>query len=95
MLKIVARFIIKEDRIEEFIKYATELVTESRKEEGCVSYELLQDVNNCTVLTFIEEWKDKEAHMIHEKTNHFQGISSKFGELQQKKVDVNFYNKLK
>jgi len=46
MLKLVAKFIIKEDKIDEFKKYTEELVTETRKEKGCISYQLFQDVND-------------------------------------------------
>jgi len=36
VLKVVAKFTVKEDKVEEFIRQATNLVAESRKEEGCI-----------------------------------------------------------
>lgn len=70
MLKLVAKFIVKEDRIEEFKNYAEELVEETRKEEGCISYQLFQDVNDSKILTFIEEWENQEAIDNHNNSKH-------------------------
>ena len=70
MLKLVAKFIIKEEKIDEFKKYAEELVSETRKEKGCISYQLFQDVNDKKILTFIEEWENLEAVDNHNKSEH-------------------------
>ena len=70
MLKLVAKFIIKEDKIDEFKKYTEELVTETRKEKGCISYQLFQDINDKKILTFIEEWENLEAIDNHNNSEH-------------------------
>ena len=43
MVKVVARNLVKKDKVDAFIELAKELVEETRKEEGCIKYELFQD----------------------------------------------------
>lgn len=93
MITIVARSIIKEDKVEEFRKLAEELVRESQKEEGCISYNLFEDIKEPNAFTFIEEWKDKEAIEKHNKSVHFTAIVPKFGDLR-KESTVNLYKKV-
>lgn len=77
MLKIVAKFIVKEDKVEEFKKHAEILAAETRKEEGCISYQLLQNVDNSEMLFFVEEWKDQEAIDKHNNSKHFTELLPK------------------
>ncbi len=90
MITIVAKNVIKEGRVEEFKALAKELVDESRKEAGCIYYNLNEDINNKNILTFIEEWKDKEAIELHNKSAHFTTIVPMLGELREKS-EVNLY----
>jgi quinol monooxygenase YgiN len=90
MITIVAKSVIKEGKVDEFIALAKELVEESRKEAGCIAYDLNVDINNKNVLTFIEEWKDKEAIGIHNSSAHFTTIVPRLGELREQS-EVNLY----
>jgi quinol monooxygenase YgiN len=93
MITIVAKCIIKKDKIEEFKKLAEELVKESKNEAGCISYGLFEDIKEATVLTFIEEWKDMDAIEEHNNTAHFTSIVPKFDELRENS-DVNLYKRV-
>ena len=53
MLTVVAKAIVKEEKIEEFKKYADEIIKETRKEEGNISYNLYEDSKNSNILTLI------------------------------------------
>lgn len=77
MLKIVAKFIVEEDKIEEFKKNAEILATQTRKEEGCISYQLLQNVDNSEMLFFVEEWENQEAIDKHNNSKHFTELLPK------------------
>lgn len=46
VIKIVAKSVIKDDKIETFIQLTKELIEKSRQEQGCISYALFQDINN-------------------------------------------------
>jgi quinol monooxygenase YgiN len=91
MIKVVARMIVKEHHIEEFISCASELVSETRKEEGCIAYQLYQDVRNNKLLTFIEEYENQEAFDFHMKSGHFNKVFPKLVQFQEKEVDLNIY----
>ena len=91
MIKIVARSVIKPGKKEEFLSLVEELIAESRKEEGCISYDLHEDINSPNCLAFIEEWKDEEAIKIHNASPHFTTIVPKLEELREKNSEVNLY----
>ncbi len=91
MIIIVAKSIIKEEKIEEYITMAKELINESKKEKGCKFYKLHKDIENKNILTFIEGWENKEAINNHNETVHFKIIVPKLKELQEKDSEVNLY----
>lgn len=94
MIKVVAKNFAKEDKIKEVTELCKELVEETRKEEGCIKYEVFQDVNEPNVLTMIEEWDSVEALNKHMKSEHFTRIIPEFGELMDKDGDINVYTKI-
>lgn len=93
MVKVVAKSLISEGKVEEVIKLYQELVQETRKEDGCIKYELYQDGKDTKTLAVIEEWESKEALDNHMKTEHFTRIVPMIGEFVVEKT-VNIYNKL-
>jgi quinol monooxygenase YgiN len=93
MITIVARSIIKEDKVKEFKKLAEELVRESQKEDGCISYDLYEDIKEANAFTFIEEWKDMDAIEKHNNADHFTTIVPQFVELREDSI-VNLYKRV-
>lgn len=91
MITLVVKAVIKEDKIEEYKDITKELEIESKKEKGCISYSLYEDINNPQILTFIEVWKDEEAIKIHNNSEHFKRLAPKLRELRDGIYDVNFY----
>lgn len=88
MIKVIAKLTIKEDKIETFKSGIPELVSETRKEDGCLSYQLFQDIKNKKILTFVEEWESMEALQKHMKSKHFQETMPKIAELQEKEMEL-------
>lgn len=88
MVKVIAKFFVKEDKVEEFLKLASVLVEESRKEEGCVSYNLLQDVSNSQILIMVEEWESAKILKTHMASAHFTSIIPKMSLLQFQKEEI-------
>ncbi len=84
MLKIVADNFIAPEKKAEFLEYANELVEETRKEPGNISYVLCQDVADENHFTFIEEWKDQAAIESHNASKHFTKLVPKMGECASK-----------
>ncbi|MBP2034035.1 quinol monooxygenase YgiN [Clostridium algifaecis] len=94
MIKVVARNFAQQDKLNEIIELYKELVELTRKEKGCIKYELYQDENNPSVLTMIEEWENKKALEDHFKAEHFVRIVPKVKKYMLKETDLNIYNKL-
>lgn len=94
MITIVAKKIIKQGKVEEFKALVEELINESRKEEGCIAYNLYEDINNPNILTFIEEWRSEEDIKLHNKSEHYTNIVPKGADFQEGKTEINLYKKL-
>ena len=74
LIHILASFKVNNDKLSDFIKLCNELIEESRKEEGCVSYHLQQNTERENYLVFVEEWKSNEAIEKHNSSEHFTRI---------------------
>jgi len=91
MVTIIAKSIVKVGMKDNFKKVAAELIASSRKEEGCISYNLYEDINNKNVLTFIEEWKDEDTIKLHNKSEHFTRIVPELAKYREEKPEINLY----
>ncbi|WYP27259.1 putative quinol monooxygenase [Alkalihalobacillus sp. FSL W8-0930] len=65
------RFQIKPEKEEGFLALMHNLVAETRKEEGNISYELMKSTEEEHTYSMIETWKDEEATKIHNASEHF------------------------
>ena len=92
MVKVVAKFVIQKDKIDEFKDTIPKIIAETRKEAGCIAYQLFQDVKDANVLTLLEEWESLEALDRHMKTTHFVEEIPKLTALQEKELEINVYN---
>ncbi len=71
-LTITARILAKADAREEVKREAIKLVEPTRKEEGCVYYNLFNDIDNPNLFIFQECWESlallekhlQSAHMV-------------------------------
>ena len=78
-MKLIAKKLIKEGKLEEVIILYEELVKCSRKEEGCIAYELYQDEKDSRILAVIEEWQSKDALEKHKNSQHFTRLVTMIG----------------
>lgn len=71
-LTIVVQVEIAPDRVDEFkevLKYDAE---ESRKEEGCLRFDFLQEVGSDNKFVFYESYEDSAALDVHKETPHYK-----------------------
>lgn len=88
-LKIIAAIIVKPEYKNELLPIFEKTVNESRKEIGCVSYELHQDIKNPLKYIIIEIWKNQEAIDIHNASKHFQSfVAAIDGKVEDLKIDT-------
>jgi quinol monooxygenase YgiN len=92
MVKVVAKSKVKKGSETEYLKLAAALADKTRIEAGCVSYQLLQDINDGSIYTFIEEWADQASLDAHMKSEHFQEIVPKMGKLREGSGEINLYH---
>jgi quinol monooxygenase YgiN len=91
-VRVVARVNVRPEKLDEALGAFERLVAASRAEEGCVSYELLQNVEDQHDLTFVEEWASKAILDSHFQTPHFQAIAARVDELLTAPPEIKIYN---
>ena len=90
-LRVVARIVAKPDKVEEVRELLSGLLEPTRREEGCVVYELLQNRSDPTDFTFVEEWTSASALDRHMTTAHIQSALPKVQELAAEAPDIRTY----
>ncbi len=93
MVKVVAQNTLAVEKVDEAINLYQELVAKTRQEDGCIKYELFQDVKDPAILTVIEEWESREALDLHRKTEHFTRIVPMINEFKVSS-NLNIYKKV-
>jgi len=88
MIKVIAHFYIKPEFVEKTENLFKELVEKSRKDKGCISYELFEVEGDTGHMVFIETWKDKNALDAHSKTEHFVRIIDELTTMSYKEALV-------
>lgn len=94
MIKFIATNIIQEEFLEEVIELYKRLVKHTRREKGCISYELFQSRENPAKLTMIEEWEAQEYLDNHFKTPHYTEIRPQIVPKLAAKTDMASYTKI-
>ena len=91
MIRIVAHFHLKENKAGDAIKLAQELIDETRKEAGCVQYDLAQSFENPDQLVILEAWETKEALDAHSASEHFARIVPAIAQLCEEPPAIHSY----
>ena len=94
MIKVVAKSFAKPDKLNKILELSAEMVEKTVKEEGCIKYELFQDIKAPEVLVIVEEWESEEALSRHMASEHFTRIVPQLNELREKASEVNILKKL-
>ena len=71
MIHIVVRVEPKPDKIDAFIELATYDARNSRKEPGCLRFDVVRHKDHPARFAFYEVYKDEEAVQAHRKTEHY------------------------
>jgi quinol monooxygenase YgiN len=68
-------------KIDDLRSALLDLTVATRAEDGCVLYDLHEDVDDSDVLAFYEIWATPAAHAAHDATAHVQAFVARFDEL--------------
>lgn len=94
MLTVIAKVTAKEDQIEAVKAGLQSVIAPTRKEEGCLLYELHQDIDNRNVFFFYEHW-DSPLHLDkHRLTPHMAHLGETIKGLLEKHMEVSLLEKL-
>ncbi|MDF2593212.1 MAG: antibiotic biosynthesis monooxygenase [Clostridia bacterium] len=93
MIFVVSKSIVKADKTAEYKQQAVRLIEETRKEDGCISYDLCEGIDNPNILTFIEKWETKQHLDAHMKTAHFTEIVPLLKDLRET-AELSIYKEL-
>ena len=69
---LIARLKVKADKIEQARSAAIAIVEPSRKEAGCINYDIHQSIEDETIFLWHETWVNKAALDEHFATPFFQ-----------------------
>lgn len=90
-VRVVARVVARPGKVEELRVLLQGLVEPTRKESGCVSYELLQNRTDPTDFTFVEEWSSEADLDAHLQSAHLRNARSRLPELAVTDPDIRRY----
>lgn len=71
MIRLNCLFQAKEGRFDEALAAAVELTHESRKQDGCVGYDVFASATRPDVFLFCETWRDEAALAAHSASEPF------------------------
>ncbi|MFA7084774.1 MAG: putative quinol monooxygenase [Arcobacteraceae bacterium] len=71
-------FIAKDENIQELKALLTTMVEPSKKEVGCLLYDIFQVKNEPTRFIVIESWENNEALDGHKQTDHYHYYKAHF-----------------
>ncbi len=69
-LTIVARIEAKKDQIDLIKSELIKLIEPTRREAGCIQYDLHQDNENPEIFLFYENWESRELWQNHMNNDH-------------------------
>jgi quinol monooxygenase YgiN len=90
-VRVIAKVTSQPNKVEELKVLLLGLVEPTRRETGCLSYQLLQDKTNAAEFAFIEEWASDSAENAHMTSSHVQDTISKAQSLLAKAPDISRY----
>lgn len=94
MIKVMAKTYAKSDKLDRILELSREMVAETVKEDGCIKYELVQDIKDPCILIILEEWESQEALDKHMASEHFKRLVPQLNELRERPSEVSICRKL-
>ncbi|TDI34394.1 MAG: antibiotic biosynthesis monooxygenase [Acidobacteria bacterium] len=91
-IRVVARLMAQPGKTDELGALLRGLLAPTRGEEGCITYELLQNRQDPTDFTFVEEWTREDLLEAHLASPHLQAARSRFPDLLAAEPDIRRYS---
>lgn len=85
-LTVVAKIVAKRESVESVKSELLKLIMPTRKEEGCLEYNLHQDNEDPAVFVFYEAWESLACLEKHMNSEHFKNYVNAVGSMIEEKV---------
>lgn len=87
-LHVIALLRAREGRAGELKELARGLLAPTRREPGCLRYELVEDPDDPHRLTFIETWQSAAHLDAHLRTPHLEHARARYAELLEGELEL-------
>lgn len=91
---LMARLKVKKDKVEDLKQAALEIVAESRREAGCVNYDVHQLIDDDTVFLWHETWANKAALDEHFAKSYTKRFFAGVDEFADEPPQINLTKKI-
>ena len=92
MVIVAVTFFVKDGMMDEFMRLSSECIDETRKETGCIQYEMFKAIEDENKMFLFEKWQSRENLADHQKTSHFEKYVSGIGPLLSKDIDIKVFD---
>ena len=72
MIYVVATITAKPGKRDALMDGAKPCIAATRKEKGCISYDLFESTSEAGTFNFVERWETREALAAHMETDHLK-----------------------
>ena len=90
-VRVVARAIAKPETIPQVKAIVQTLMDYTRREPGCLQYDVLQNRDEPRDFTTLEAWTDQTSLDAHFQTPHFKTAIAQLTGLLEGEPDIRFY----
>lgn len=87
MIRLNCFFKANEGTYDKALEAAIALVAASRKEAGCVAYDVFESATVPDVFVIVETWKDAAALTAHSASDHFKTYAGELEKLGAMKIE--------
>jgi quinol monooxygenase YgiN len=94
-LRVIARAKANPDHVSQVREILSALVEPTRREPGCLNYELLQNNADPTEFVFVERWVSAAAERAHFSTPHILSALQRLVGLLASEPQIGRYNAVK
>ena len=94
MIKVVARTLVREECIEAYHALAKEIVEETKKDRGMITYTMNQSTGDKRLHAMIEAWEDMEALKSHMASEHFRRIVPQMAQYAEESYPPEIYSEV-
>lgn len=94
-LRVIARARAKTEHVAQVRDILSALVEPTRRESGCLSYELLQNSSHSADFVFVEKWTSAAAEQAHFAAPHVSAVLQQLVGLLTAEPEICRYTTLK